>query len=234
MIFGIENLDTVLLGKIMLAFSSIVLVIYSVYSARKDAMEDSLFRGLRAIADSSQTGEAIESIVKRLADMKNEQCSRIFRQILHRIDDGQTFGEAVIDVSKTQSSMILKFVSELLIEVQQSGADIYEVMNLYSQKLYSFRYYARYAKSSINPNIFVVRIIGVVILPCVFYFFPLVLEEVPIPEYTFYFFAGFGAILGLLDYIIYNEWVNTVIYTPLFASLPLLLPTALQYVARFM
>jgi len=226
-------IDLITLGKMMLVLSIVSYIFYLIYQNSREQMIDSLFRALRTIADSQMSGEAPESTIKRIADMKNERCSTLFREIVQKIDSGKTFGEAIETVSKTKNYEILSTLGEILIEAQKTGADLYETTNSYSQKLYVLKSYEKYAKKSTSSNIMVTRLMIVIVLPFVYYFFPFILPEITIPYFTFYFFAGFGVVVAFMDYFVYNDFVKSVIFAPMFASIPLLLPWALDYVNIF-
>ncbi len=216
------------LAKVLFATSLLVYIFYAIYSARKEKIEESLFRSIRTIADSARIGEATESTIKRIADQRNEPSSNVFREILKRIEIGDSFADALKKVSASYNSYLLTNLSDILTLAQESGADIYEMMNLYSKKLYKLRSYSKYAKSSTVPDIFVIRIMGIIMLPIIFYFFPIILPEVFLPAWSYYFFAGFGAILALLDLFVYSNIIPTIINIPLFASIPILIPWVLD------
>lgn len=212
-----------MIAAIVFSISILSFIAYAWFSQKLYKFEESLFNAISMIAESSRMGEAPESTIKRISDMKNEACAKAFKNIIRHIENGKTFAEALGDISEKYHSETLVLLARVLIDSQESGTNVYDAMNAYSDKIWKLKQLETYAKKSTSSNLFVLKMMSVVILPAVFYYMPVVLEEVFIPSYSIYYFAVFGAIIGLADALVYNEYVNSLIYVPMLSSLPIVI-----------
>jgi hypothetical protein len=215
-------------ARILFVISLMLGTFYWFYKKNQSKMDESLLRSFKILGDYARAGEAPESVIKRVSMMKEEPCSSIFNQILTSMQGGSTFADAIEKVSSMHNSKLLKVIGEILVEEQKTGADIYEVMNIFSQKLNALKYYEAYAKKSVRMNIVTMRILGILIIPVVFHFFPFLIEEITLPAYSVYFMAGYGAILGMLELLVFSDYPSFFVNVPLFSSIPILLNWLMQ------
>lgn len=220
--------NAILASKIMFTIGFIVYIIYGIILDKKEKLDSSLYNTIRTISNASIIGEAIESAVKRVSEMHHETSSRIFLFVLARINEGKSFAQSMRLASKRFNSDLLKPISMVLIEAEKSGAEVNKILNDYLKKVWKLKNYEKYAIESTKGNIHVLIIMCLFILPTVFYFYPSIMEEITIFPYSYYFFAGYGIILALYNYLIYDDHIGTLINIPLYASIPLLIPSAIE------
>jgi len=226
-------MNTIEIARIVLSSSLFIFIVYAIFVNYRDKREESLLRTLRMIGDASVIGEAPESAIKRVSEMRHESSSGIFKKILRNISEGNTFTDAITTISKKTSSPILKYMSSILITAKETGTDSYAVINNYTPKLAKLHTYDGYARHIINKNLMVIQIIGVIILPGLFHVLPLFfMGEIIIDSFVFNFFVIFAALIGTMDYLLYEDWISSLIYIPLFASISYLLPGFLDYIFK--
>lgn len=194
----------------------------------RERLEESLFRLLRTIGDSAKIGEAPESSIKRISEMKNEPASKIFKQILILMNEGNGFSESLNMVSKKFHLQSLTSTAKILIASKESNSNEFEILNNYSQHLWKLKHLGRYAKESTQSNPFVIKVMVAVILPGLFYFLPSIIEGIFVPSYSYYVFAAYGLIASFYDLLMYNEMVMTLTKVPILISLPILIPKIME------
>jgi len=116
----------------------------------------------------------------------------------------------------------------LLVSTQQSGVDVSISLETFSEKVWTLKQYGRETKNKLSPTLLVLRIMGVVVLPAIFSLSAFFFEEFVLGWYTQVFIYFVAFLVAMLNMVVYDEAIESMILVPLFISGSFLVPFVLQ------